>query len=531
MVAAELGNVEILEALLRQRCRVDIEDFRLRTALFYAMRAPNSVEVIELLLSKTADPVHMDRSRITPLDIAVEKNMVETAKLMMECQPRCLSIFVERCQEADDVNCNYVQKVRQLVDWGADVSGEDYGRWTPLHLAAEQGCCAVAKILLRHDANIEQTTNKGKTPLHIAAESARSAMVSYLLVAGANLIARSNRGHTAVYLACFQGHDETADLLLEKVVLEDELGVDNNGGLSLLRVAARRGCVKVIQRIICGLGMGDSFQRMLEEKVQGRTVTFDAIKCGQGFASRLLLTKGGTVEGHDDLENNALHLAAERGLTEVFQLLLDQQVADLDVTNKQGQTPIHLACMNRHEDIVTIILKHSARNMDPNLSTEGWSPLHWAAYQNRIDIVRLLVRSGVDVNTMSHDGKSANDLVQGVAPVSIEMRGWLETNIGDTSAEVVPDMTRPVRQARVAGVCENMKVYMAQFYEEKTVEKTCFTVENVVYQHGPNYILSGVMRDPGLDGPSQSRWIHLPTNNVSLYHKAYSHGILTNIYL
>ena len=61
-------------------------------------------------------------------------------------------------------------KVRLLVDYGADLNRQGSNGYTPLMQAAEMENIEIAQFLIEHGANINSTGHEGATPLHIAVD-------------------------------------------------------------------------------------------------------------------------------------------------------------------------------------------------------------------------------------------------------------------------------------------------------------------------------------------------------------------------
>lgn len=108
------------------------------------------------------------------------------------------------------------------------------------------------------------------------------------------------------------------------------------------------------------------------------------------------------IEEHSDLikpdENKwtLLHFAARDGLYDVCKLLLENG-ADVNVSNKKGMTPLHLAAWNGCPlEIIELLIAHNA---DVNAETDiGQTPLHWLAYRGNVKVCRFLLEHKADVN-------------------------------------------------------------------------------------------------------------------------------------
>jgi ankyrin repeat protein len=66
------------------------------------------------------------------------------------------------------------------------------------------------------------------------------------------------------------------------------------------------------------------------------------------------------------------------------------------VTSLHGQTPLHFACIDGNIDIVKVLLENG---VDVNLTNaSGQTPLHVACSKGHTDVVQLLIDSGVRVD-------------------------------------------------------------------------------------------------------------------------------------
>lgn len=96
--------------------------------------------------------------------------------------------------------------VRALVATGADVNAAQGDGMTALHWAANRGDSSIAVVLLRAKARWTAVTRVGGfTPLHVASQTGAAGVVRALLAAKADARATTTDGATALHLAAWAG--------------------------------------------------------------------------------------------------------------------------------------------------------------------------------------------------------------------------------------------------------------------------------------------------------------------------------------
>jgi hypothetical protein len=101
-----------------------------------------------------------------------------------------------------------------------------------------------------------------------------------------------------------------------------------------------------------------------------------------------------------------LHFCAENGLTSSVKRLLSIRNINVNVKEDEyGETPLHDAALNGHIEIARLLLQNGADvNANDNF---GYTPLHDAASHGHVNILHLLVETGADLEAQDNYGSRA----------------------------------------------------------------------------------------------------------------------------
>lgn len=169
----------------------------------------------------------------------------------------------------------------------------------------------------------------------------------------------------------------------------------NEGGVSALLWAFYTGQATVAERLMAsGIELN----------------IFEAAAAGDLARTReLLASDPSLVDAHSPDGFSPLGLAAFFGRPAVLNLLLNEG-ADPDAASRNPMrvAPLHSAGANGRPDISRDMTRALLRaGANPNVQQEGgWTPLHEAAAQGRMEIVELLLAHGADASIASVDGKT-----------------------------------------------------------------------------------------------------------------------------
>nr|XP_042907958.1 uncharacterized protein LOC107440007 [Parasteatoda tepidariorum] len=454
-VAAEAGCKNIVDYIIEElHISVDEKCGRNHTALYIA--AENGLVDIVITLLRHNAAVKVGPFNETPIYAAVINNEVKVIELFFQTIKDIYSIqlvqgftllhFAAEMGLLDMVLC--------FLDKGADVNSVSDELVTPLHRSASAGHSDMVSTLISKKANVNAKDSFNRTPLHYAALSGQSNTVEVLLNHGADLEALDNKGHLPLQSAIINGSIEVIKtitkhgasiedvaakdfLILEYAMLHNNLelinfvidneapiNVRNESGSTPLHRSIQNGLIDISLKLIeCGA----------EINVVKNGLTPLSLSIGLGYfgIADKLLSKEADIYIVDKRGDTLLHKCAsisdicnflfndyEKNNKEKYNELVsnsngldifDRLVkmgADIEKENKNGHTPLHVACLFGNIPIVQYLIKNSA---DPNMVDKiRFSPLHFATYGNHLEVVKIILESRkCSLNSKTFEGDTA----------------------------------------------------------------------------------------------------------------------------
>ncbi|XP_039621979.1 BCL-6 corepressor-like protein 1 isoform X1 [Polypterus senegalus] len=119
-----------------------------------------------------------------------------------------------------------------------------------------------------------------------------------------------------------------------------------------------------------------------------------------------------------------LQRAARLGYQEVVDYCLEKELCDVNHRDNAGYTALHEACARGWINIVKLLVEHGA---DVNCSAQdGTRPIHDAVANDNLNVVRILLSHGADPTLSTYSGQSAMKLAN-----SPSMKSFLTEYFGD----------------------------------------------------------------------------------------------------
>jgi len=145
----------------------------------------------------------------------------------------------------------HIDKVKFLVERGADLNVIDGYGHTPLMIASGYGKMSIVQYLVEQGADIHKKNAKDYTALLLSSKYGHFSIVRFLVENGANLQDKNYKGDNALHLCMRYGNLDIIKYFIENGIDKD--GKDNKG-YNILMLAAYYGFTEIVQYLL-GLGM------------------------------------------------------------------------------------------------------------------------------------------------------------------------------------------------------------------------------------------------------------------------------------
>lgn len=277
-----------------------------------------------------------------------------------------------------------------LIQNNARLDVADGSGSTALHLAASRGHVEVLELLLVENVDIEAQNTRGRTALWIAADQGQLDATQMLLAMRAKVNSRAANQMTAVHAAAKRGDKEIIELLISQGA---DLEAKDAALMTALHYACEEGHLDVIEVLL------NSKMNINAPGSDKRTPLICAAAMGKLSAVELLLKKKASSRCVDEAGMTALHWAAFNGHTEIVRLL-DQKKGLSAMTNITGRTALHLGVMNSQFAVVELLLRKEDVSLEARCDS-GLTPLHYACTAINVEITRLLLTAGSDLEAQT----------------------------------------------------------------------------------------------------------------------------------
>uniref|UniRef100_A0ABD2VV75 Uncharacterized protein n=1 Tax=Trichogramma kaykai TaxID=54128 RepID=A0ABD2VV75_9HYME len=342
-------------------------------------------DVVERFLERGQDPNCPTREGepnifFPPLQLAMEPGNKKLVELLLRrgadpnlsCDEKCTALHCICRMEGDLVSSDLAKLFFEICDdlkLTVELDAQDNEGRTPVYLAIFHVNRQLVELLLRRGANPDIANNEGITPLH--------------------LISYTDYADDDEFIEMFFEIWDKRQLTAHRVNVQDENGFTPLHWAGVFR--NKRGMEKLLRRgadpnlpnvdgwtplhVICSRGdlsydLAQMFFDICDEQqqiVEIDTVTeSDSTPLHEALISRshkvveLLLRRGADPNSVDEDGQTPLHIICKRASSRDELLAMFPRLAQLDVVDKLGRTPLQWAVENLVPRVVDVLLDHGA---------------------------------------------------------------------------------------------------------------------------------------------------------------------------
>ena len=416
------------------------------------LSAPNRLSNCDILVAANKN-IYNKPSFIPPLNLACQNGDLQVVVFLIKtCKhnPQQEGALHSACVSN---NLDLVSYLVSECNCDPKVSDKDGN--TSLHKACKWGCLPIVKFLIDNDPSLLNTKNmKKETGLHVACFHARSSICQFLAsFSECDTVAQNYKNETPLHIACYHPYCDIIICLITKTS-KDVLNCPDELGDTPLFNACRTGDLEVVKQltrsgsnpfyinknsrempvhIACRLQRKDMLEKFFtflddapinHRNIFGQTTlhlacindSLDIIRfllehsCDQNIADsvgqtplHIASTKNNleiaecflTLQGTDLNAKSmsgytALQYACKNGLTSMVELLMKYH-PDITITDKDGNTPIHIACAKKNIEVLQALLNSASTGTFDMVNNAGVTPLHIACNQSGLDTIKYLV--------------------------------------------------------------------------------------------------------------------------------------------
>ena len=341
----------IYEYLLSIGCDPNCEDAHSKTPLHHLCEESNNIEIFKLFISKKADLNKVDMSYKTPLYHYINREQVDS---------EIVKLFLDSKSDPTKI----------------DINGENFLHRALMHKNLSLDT-EIIDYVIKKKCNINLLSESAKTPVqylfntHMTNETFQR-FVRYGL--DLNLKFRGNKNY--LHLAV-NSREPKLDII--KTILNSSISVNSKD---------------------------NDLQNCLHMSFRNREIPLDIII--------YLLESKINVEDRDYIENTPLHyLLNNQYITNHMQILkmILEKKGDLNVTNKEKNTPFLLACANPYvdQDILEFLIEKQANiHLTSNNSSEKENFFNLICKKRNfsIEFLSSMIKSKININLQNKYGKT-----------------------------------------------------------------------------------------------------------------------------
>ncbi|MGR3302530.1 MAG: ankyrin repeat domain-containing protein [Candidatus Scalindua sp.] len=380
--AIKRNSLDIVKILIENGANIETKNINKYTPLQMAAKQ-GKTDIVEILIEKGADldaVEHID----TALTMALEKGNYDIAKLLINKGAE-VNIYNGRALNLADNNT----EIKELLVKNGAV---DYREMNSFRQDVYDGKVeSVNKMLEKHPRLIYSLGSPGQTPIYRAIQGKSAEMVSLLVSKGAVINMLDLNGQAPIHYAAKNGQKAVLEVLIENganVNIHTTGSLRTYTGCTPLHWAALNGHKEIIDILL------SNGAELESQTTHGKTPLHLAVKSGNKDIVQLLLLKGANVNIADSQGHTPLHYAKDGELKKLLDIEGGVKISDLLNAIKEENL----------KKINEILKKSPSLAKAETGSPYGNTVFNKAIEHNNIEIVKLFIQAGIDVNYKINNG-------------------------------------------------------------------------------------------------------------------------------
>jgi ankyrin repeat protein len=394
LAACKEGDYHLLDELFKLPNFFNVVKDVYKEALIESVKSGQS-QMVNFLLSKIEVMHFRDDEGRTLLMLLLADKRYDEAMSLIENK---IEIYEkDKCgQNALFYAIDELKIFNKLIDSGLDYNVVNCEGINLIMKASMEGRIDIVKELVRRKADLNHRDYEGRTAIFYAFEKNFIDIVEMLAKSGADLNIEDNNGLTLISLAAYEGKADMIELLIKYGA---NVNYKNKRNLSVIG-----------QMIMDEIPYNYEMANYIIDKnfdinsieAYGVPLLLACIKYDRHELAYRLIEKGANVNMKDKDGVTPLLKAVQQKRVELVKLLLDKG-AIVEEGDYYGLDALNLAFNSDQIEVMKLLL-YKINNVNlligPNLIT----PLMWASWAGDIDLVKLLIEKGSDVNYKNING-------------------------------------------------------------------------------------------------------------------------------
>ena len=392
--AASLNNTTMIRLLHAHQANINarMED-ESGAAPIHVATMYSSLDAIVTLHQLGCNISAFDDDDLTPLHYAVESEDMNTVSLLLKLNANvtaCGSTGAPLHIAAKKDNLEIIQVIVQNGH-PADIDVRDMEDYTPLHVAAQNGCDRSAALLVSMGANVRNKTAEGQSACELAMRGRCPLVVNILAYVSVEVLSRFSlydplmqRLGAALHLATNQNRKSSVKYLLKQAGCPPD--VEDNTGRTALSIATSNNNLAMCRELI---SLGANVNHVSKNGVMP---LLTAAINGYVQVVEELIRNGAEVDKVSSEYGSALHQAASGGHTDVVKILLAHG-CPIDIVDCYQLTVLMWAAEEKNLAMCQEVIAQDQLRYKKLSASDIIGGIAWSAASNSEKIVQFLIET------------------------------------------------------------------------------------------------------------------------------------------